>query len=115
MIKGHATCEGTIKFASKNREAGRNHFRTFNGLKLSSIGMGTYLGNLNDTTDILVTKAVKKSVLSGINVIDTAINYRSQKAERSVGKAISELLEEGNVKREEIFISTKNGYLTNDG
>lgn len=115
MTKGYATCEGTIKFASKHREAGKNHFRSFDGLRLSSIGMGTYLGNPDDSTDILVTKAVKKSVLSGINVIDTAINYRSQKAERSVGKAISELLEEGNIKREEIFISTKNGYLTNDG
>ncbi|KKN06800.1 hypothetical protein LCGC14_1073520 [marine sediment metagenome] len=115
MIKGHATCEGTINFTSKNLEAGRNHFRPFDGLRLSSIGMGTYLGNPDDTTDVLVTKAVRESVLSGINVIDTAINYRSQKAERSVGKAISELLDEGNIKREEIFISTKNGYLTNDG
>ncbi|MDE1819013.1 MAG: aldo/keto reductase, partial [Thaumarchaeota archaeon] len=54
-------------------------------------------------------------VKSGINVIDTAINYRAQKAERSVGKAIAELVQSGEAKREEIFISTKNGYVTNDG
>ena len=46
---------------------------------------------------------------------DTAINYRAQKAERSVGQAISELVNENKISREEIFVSTKNGYVTNDG
>ena len=44
-------------------------------------------------TDELVKNAVKQSVLSGVNVIDTAINYRAQKAERAVGKAVSELIQ----------------------
>ena len=115
MITGYATPEGTLNFSKKNQTTAKNHFRLFNGLTLSSIGIGTYLGNVDNTTDNLVKEAIKTSVLSGINVIDTAINYRSQKAERSVGKAISELLEGGKVKREELFISTKNGYVTNDG
>ncbi|HXV37955.1 MAG TPA: aldo/keto reductase [Nitrosopumilaceae archaeon] len=114
MISGHATSEGTANFARKNQTPGKNHFRQFLGLTLSSIGIGTYLGNADIETDILVKEAIKKSVLSGINVIDTAINYRSQKAERSVRKAVSELVEEGKVKREELFVSTKNGYITND-
>lgn len=115
MINGYATPEGTSNFAKRNQLAAKNHFKQFNGLTLSSIGIGTYLGNIDDITDNLVKEAIKKSVLSAINVIDTAINYRSQKAERSVGKAVSELLDEGNAKREELFISTKNGYITNDG
>ena len=115
MITGYATPEGTLNFAKKSQLATKNHFRLFNGLTLSSIGVGTYLGNVDNITDNLVKEAIKRSVLSAINVIDTAINYRSQKAERSVGKAISELVEEGKVKREELFISTKNGYITNDG
>ena len=114
MITGHVTFEGTANFATKNQTVGKNHFRQFSGLTLSSIGIGTYLGNADNATDILVKEAIKKSVLSGVNVIDTAINYRSQKAERSVRSAVSELIEEGNVKREELFISTKNGYVTND-
>lgn len=113
MITGFATPEGTSSFARKN-QAAKNHYREFTGLTLSSIGVGTYLGNADDATDLLVKDAVKKSILSSINVIDTAINYRSQKAERSVGKAISELVEEGKIKRAEIFVSTKNGYITND-
>jgi len=115
MITGHATQDGTSNFVKKNQAAAKNHFRQFVGLDLSSIGVGTYLGNVDDVTDLLVKEAVKKSILSAINVIDTAINYRSQKAERSVGKAILELVEEGKVKRDELFVSTKNGYVTNDG
>ena len=115
MITGYATPEGTLNFAKRNQLAAKNHFRSFNGLTLSSIGIGTYLGDIDNATDSLVKEAIKKSVLSAINVIDTAINYRSQKAERSVGRAVSELLEEGAAKREELFISTKNGYVTNDG
>jgi len=81
---------------------------------LSNIGIGTYLGEPDTRTDELVKNAVKQSVLSGVNVIDTAINYRAQKAERSVGKAISELIEDGKISRDQIFVSSKNGYVTND-
>ena len=62
----------------------------------------------------MVTNAVKQSILSGINVLDTAINYRAQKAERAMGKAISELIQDGKISRDQIFICSKNGYVTND-
>jgi len=115
MISGHATPEGTANFAKRQSKVAKNHFRSFDRLTLSSVGIGTYLGNTDDVTDKLVQDAIKSSITTGVNIIDTAINYRSQKAERSVGRAISELIESGNVKRDEIFISTKNGYVTNDG
>lgn len=113
MISGFATPEGTLRFA-ENSNVLRTNFNKFQNLTLSNVGMGTYLGESNDETDRIVTNAVKQSILSGINVIDTAINYRSQKAERSVGKAISELIQEGKISRDQIFLSTKNGYVTND-
>ncbi|MCZ6582467.1 MAG: aldo/keto reductase [Thaumarchaeota archaeon] len=113
MIEGYATVEGTSNYA-KGIVTGQGHFRNFAGLTLSSLGMGTYLGNTDDATDNLVREAVKKSITFGINVIDTAINYRAQKSERSVGKAITELVQAGKIKRNGIFISTKNGYVTND-
>jgi aryl-alcohol dehydrogenase-like predicted oxidoreductase len=114
MIKGHATQEGTADFAKKST-ANQENFRKINNLTLSNVGIGTYLGNPDSNTDVLVENAVKQSILAGINVIDTAINYRSQKAERSVGKAIATLINEGKINRDEVFISTKNGYVTNDG
>ena len=113
MILGHATNDGTKKFAQKS---GVNlvNFNEFQNLTLSNVGIGTYLGESDSVTDQKVTNAVKQSITSGVNVIDSAINYRSQKAERSVGKAISELINEEKISRDQIFLSSKNGYVTND-
>ena len=113
MISGYATSDGTQKFA-KNSGINSVNFNDFQNLSLSNVGIGTYLGDPDNKTDELVTSAVKQSINSGINVIDTAINYRSQKAERSVGKAISELVNDGKITRDQIFLSSKNGYVTND-
>ena len=117
-IDGFASEEGTRNFAANAVKQGvlSEHFRSYNELTLSSLGMGTYLGETDRETDILVSQAVEESVRSGaINVIDTAINYRFQKAERSVGNALRKIVEENSVKRSEIFLATKNGYLTPDG
>lgn len=113
MISGFATKEGTKKFA-QNSGVNQDNFKDFANLTLSNVGIGTYLGDPDSKTDELVTNAVKQSILSGVNVVDTAINYRAQKAERSVGKAISELIQEGKISRDQLFVSTKNGYVTND-
>ena len=113
MISGFATPEGTKRFVEKFA-ANPSNFNKFQELHLSNVGMGTYLGDPDSKTDDLVTSAVKQSIISGINVIDTAINYRSQKAERSVGKAIQQLIDSGEISRDQIFLSTKNGYVTND-
>jgi aryl-alcohol dehydrogenase-like predicted oxidoreductase len=113
MIPGFATPEGTKKF-SKDSTAHPDNFKDFQNLALSNVGIGTYLGNPDSQTDQMVKDAIKKSVLSGLNIIDTAINYRAQKAERSVGNALSEIISEGIAKRDQIFLCTKNGYLTND-
>ena len=112
MISGFATSIGTKTFSEKFLT---ENYNTFQNLHLSNIGIGTYLGEPDSQTDTIVKDAVKKSILSGVNVIDTAINYRAQKSERSIGTALSELITENSIKREEIFICTKNGYVTNDG
>ena len=115
MISGFATPEGTKNFSEKHDFVSDKNFNIFQELSMSNIGIGTYLGNPDSETDLAVKEAVKKSIMSGVNVIDTAINYRAQKAERSVGKAISDLVEENKISRDEVFVSTKNGYVTNDG
>jgi len=115
MITGHATPEGTKKFAERQNQDSDKNYKNVHDLTLSNVGIGTYLGNADTETDYIVQSAVKKSILGGINVIDSAINYRAQKAERSVGNAISQLIDNNDISREEIFVSTKNGYVTNDG
>lgn len=116
-MANHATLEGTLEYMEQAVKRGirPEHFRQFQGLFFSSLGIGTYLGEPDDHTDVLVKEAIKKSILSGaVNVVDTAINYRFQKAERAVGKALKQLTDQGLIKRESVFISSKNGYLTHD-
>ena len=113
-----ATSEGTRRYAQ--RFAGRaaeGHFREQPGsgeLVLSSIGIGTYLGNPDTRTDQAYTEAIVAAVTGGINVIDSAINYRFQRSERSIGAALEKLAELG-YQRDELILCTKGGYLTPDG
>ena len=112
---GWATEEGTANY--RKRFEGRiaaDHFRLSQGLWLSSIGIGTYLGNHDAAADDLYRKAVIRSVELGSNVIDSAINYRFQRSERSVGAALKELAAKG-FGRSEIVVATKGGFLPFDG
>jgi aryl-alcohol dehydrogenase-like predicted oxidoreductase len=60
--------------------------------------------------------ALKQSVLSGgINVVDTAPNYRYMKSERTIGKVLTTLHSKYGVKRNELFVSSKAGYVPEDG
>lgn len=109
-----ATTEGTRKYAARFPTAADRHFRTAAGdLMLSSIGIGTYLGNWDEETDENYTDAVGRFVELGGNVIDTAANYRFQRSERSIGKALRNLNEKG-FGRDELVICTKGGYLPFD-
>jgi aryl-alcohol dehydrogenase-like predicted oxidoreductase len=119
LLMGYATPEGTknyVKNAVKNRGKPADHFRVFDNLYLSSIGMGTYLGKPNKEDDQSMENAVYESIKSGgVNVVDTAINYRAMRSEKSVGRALLRLINGGIVSRDQVFVSTKNGYITNDG
>src|SRR5271155_2720714 len=110
-----ATTNGTTKYAARfASRAAAGHFREQQGLWLSSIGIGTYLGEPDASTDQAYTDAIAAAVESGANVIDSAINYRLQRSERSVGAAVEELARRG-FAREELLICTKGGFLTPDG
>src|SRR6516165_6613439 len=110
-----ATLEGTRAYVEKFRgHAAEGHYREAQGLLLSSLGIGTYLGQPNERIDAGYAAALIAAVESGFNVIDTAINYRLQRSERSVGTALRVLAHKG-FTREEIVVCTKAGYLTPDG
>jgi aryl-alcohol dehydrogenase-like predicted oxidoreductase len=81
---------------------------------MSSIGLGSYLGNPDDRTDDLYRSAVKRAVDLGCNAFDTAANYRCQRSERSIGEALKEKFGQGAVSREEVVVSTKGGYIPFD-
>ena len=110
-----ATSEGSARFGERFPDLAPGFYRpaTF-GVSMSSIGIGTYLGESTDEEDAAYQAAVHRAVSSGINVIDTAINYRSQRSERAVGAAIQQLLAAGAVTREQLVISSKGGYIPLD-
>jgi aryl-alcohol dehydrogenase-like predicted oxidoreductase len=114
-IAGSATPQGTLRYAARFRgKSAAGHFReATNGLVLSSIGIGTYLGEPDEATDEAYSGAVAAAVEGGFNVVDTAINYRFQRSERSIGAALRELISNG-FSRDEIVLCTKAGFLTPD-
>jgi len=114
-LSGSATLEGTARYRKRFTDAAPNHFRQQHDLWLSSLGIGTYLGNADAETDARYTEAVMRAVQSGANVIDTAANYRFQRSERSIGAALQQLTGDQGFAREEIVVCTKGGYLPFDG
>lgn len=116
VIHGSATHEGTARYTERFKDrAAPGHFRQHQNIWLSSIGIGTYLGNPDAETDARYTAAIERTVQLGANVIDTAANYRFQRSERSIGEALRALTAEGGFAREEIVLCTKGGYLPFDG
>jgi aryl-alcohol dehydrogenase-like predicted oxidoreductase len=118
MITGRATPEGTRQYAERCRDAGTaaDHFHDLQAMgSLSSIGIGTYLGREDEATDTAYRRAVTRAVERGINVVDTAVNYRHQRSERAVGAALADLMGRGVVAREQVAVATKGGYIPFDG
>jgi aryl-alcohol dehydrogenase-like predicted oxidoreductase len=114
-IPGYATLQGTDHYRQRfTGKAAPEHFRQQQGLWLSSVGIGTYLGDHDALTDELYRKAVAHAVELGCNVIDSAINYRFQRSERAIGAALKDVRTHG-IAREEIFIATKGGFIPFDG
>ena len=114
-LPGQATAAGTNCYRQRfHDKIPAAHFRESKGLWFSSIGIGTYLGNYDADTDRQYHEAVIRAVESGCNVIDSAINYRLQRSERSIGIALKELSARG-FNRDEIIVATKGGFIPYDG
>ena len=113
-LPGWATTEGTGRYRERFQgKTSPGHFHQSQGLWLSSIGLGTYLGNHDTETDRLYHDAVVRAIELGCNVIDSAINYRFQRSERSIGAALKDIAAKG-FNRDEIVIATKGGFLPYD-
>lgn len=124
-LPGFATQQGTDRYYRRSQydeykslEVSNAHFRTpfKSDLKVSSIGYGSYIGDPDDKTDYYMYDSIKRCVLSGgVNNIDTAPNYRYMKSERTIGKILTTLHSKYGVKRDELVIATKAGYIPEDG
>jgi aryl-alcohol dehydrogenase-like predicted oxidoreductase len=114
-LPGQATLDGTERYCKRFAEQlPESHFRRSQDLWLSSIGLGTYLGNYDDATDQEYHKAVVTAAGAGCNVVDSAVNYRLQRSERAIGTALKELSSRG-YNRSEFIVATKGGFIPYDG
>jgi len=114
-LAGRATPDGTARLRQRFAHLDQGFFRRALGLDLSSIGLGTYLGEPDAETDRAYGEAIRLALTLGCNVLDTAINYRGQYSERVIGRALGALVAEGVVSRDEIVVCTKGGFLSFDG
>jgi aryl-alcohol dehydrogenase-like predicted oxidoreductase len=100
-----------LEFQQEN--AGGN-YRIWQGWRLSSIGLGTYLGQVNEQTDRCYREAITMALERGCNVLDAAINYRQQQSEKNIGTVLMEMISKGAISRDYVIVSTKGGFLAHD-
>jgi aryl-alcohol dehydrogenase-like predicted oxidoreductase len=116
LVTGHATAEGTRRYRKRfAKELSDSFYRVVADDSLvSALGLGTYLGECDDDEDARYVATTRAALEKGVNILDTAINYRCQRSERAIGKAVRESIAKGRVKRDEIVVCTKGGYVPLD-
>jgi aryl-alcohol dehydrogenase-like predicted oxidoreductase len=115
LIQGFATPEGTARYQQRQAERLPGHYRQSKGLWVSSIGLGTYLGDATDEVDGCYAETAMLAAQAGVNVFDTAVNYRHMRSERAIGQGIAKAISSGRVQRDEVLLATKGGFLSYDG
>jgi len=116
LLSGSATVEGTKRYVTKLAgSVVAEHFRELDGLAVSTVGLGTYLGREDGATDVLYQDAIARAFELGVNMIDTAVNYRHQRSERAIRTALAAAVSRGAIRRDEIAVATKGGYIPFDG
>ncbi len=102
-----ATAKETSNLSARHQNLEYRNFSP-NGLQLSSVGFGGY--RIHPSID-LHRQALRQALLSGVNVIDTSSNYTDGGSETLIGEVLAELAAAGHLRRNEIFVMTKGGYL----
>ncbi|MCZ6917986.1 MAG: DUF255 domain-containing protein [Gemmatimonadetes bacterium] len=106
-LEGCATEKGTARYASRLAATGYTAFGTTR-LTASLVGFGTYR-----VTDGISEhrEALTRALLAGANLIDTAATYMDGGSERLVGSVLRELIEGGDLSRDEVIVISKIGYV----
>ncbi len=78
------------------------------GLTVSAAGFGCY--RVADGVPAH-HEALRLALQSGINLIDTSANYADGNSERLIGRVVAEMIAAGSLRREEVVVVTKGGYI----
>ncbi len=115
QLSGGATVQGTAAYAA--RMIGRSGDATLangfavlgaTGLTTTRLGFGCYRVDMKDVNH---REAMVKALRASCNVIDTSTNYMDGDSERLVGAVMAELIAEGELRREEVVVVSKIGYV----
>jgi len=111
-----ATVVGTRRLAERAGGDRVDFRRPFpRRLTVSALGIGTYLGDCTEADDAGYGQTLHAALADGVNLIDTASNYRCQRSERVVGRTLEAVIASGGVRRDEVVVCTKGGYVALDG
>ncbi len=106
MINGFATKKGTRDWAEGHPGLRYNDLNS-TGLVVSQAGFGSYRVDLNDIHLTSLSKALR----AGINLMDTSSNYSDGGSEELIGEALKNLIEADDIKRDQVVVVSKVGYL----
>ena len=111
----YATPEATYTFAKRFAHY-KDFYARHDGLIFSKLGFGTFKKEPYKEENYIFDykDALKTAIQNGVNVIDTAINYRYQQSEREIGEVLEALFQSDEVKREELIICSKGGFVPLD-
>jgi aryl-alcohol dehydrogenase-like predicted oxidoreductase len=117
LLVGRATAKGTTRHAERYAKRRSEEFhRPFDRtLRVSTLGLGTYLGECDSADDVRYEAVARTALERGINLLDSAINYRCQRSERVAGRAVRAAISGGVVARDEVVLCTKGGYIPLEG
>jgi uncharacterized protein YyaL (SSP411 family)/aryl-alcohol dehydrogenase-like predicted oxidoreductase len=118
-IAGFATAEGTARYASRfvsrpNAPTGSEQAYTvfgMTGLTNSRLGFGCYRV---DSDNAEHAAAMRTALEEGLNVVDTSTNYMDGDSERLVGSILRELTSADRLRRDELIVVSKIGYVQGD-
>lgn len=114
LTEGYAEPEATEDYFKETRKSCPEYKDDFwfqrqrNGLALSRLGYGAYRTQSGVRTHF---DALREAFLLGTNVVDTAANYGDGESEQLVGDVIRELMEVKRLKRQNVAVVTKIGYV----
>ncbi|MCM2323564.1 MAG: aldo/keto reductase [Oligoflexia bacterium] len=77
-------------------------------LSVSNVGFGGY--RIHDR-DPVHREALRQALRSGCNLVDTSANYGDGASELLIGQVLAELFETGELRREQVVVVTKAGFL----
>lgn len=111
-MKNHATADGTHAFSQVHRKKGIPEFayRSLgrSHLNTSLIGFGCYRIDEDHSVHI---NSLDRALMAGCNLIDTSTNYTDGGSERCVGKVLDSAISRGSLKRENVIVVSKVGYV----